>query len=219
MSTPILSVYVSSTWLDLRPEREAVERAVQRMRETKFVGMEYFGSRDETTRKASLDDVDRSLVYVCVVAGRYGSGITEAEYERACERGLPRLAYFKDDATIPGEWRETDPAQIEKLDAFKKKLRANHLEGFDFKSPDDLAAKVTADLHRRLFDKYLTPKLQGALGGEVPREEVPALLDAVKDLQSLRQDLLDSPRGVGFKRRFGRALGHPERGRQPRRDG
>src|SRR5918997_120470 len=73
----ILPVYVSSTWLDLQPERKAVEQAVQRLRETKFVGMEYFGSRDEDTRTASLDDIDRSRAYVCVVAGRYGSGITE----------------------------------------------------------------------------------------------------------------------------------------------
>ena len=52
MSLPILPVYVSSTWLDLEPERQAVERAVQRLRETKFVGMEYFGSRDENTPSA-----------------------------------------------------------------------------------------------------------------------------------------------------------------------
>src|SRR5205085_1867998 len=37
MSIPILPVYVSSTWLDLRAERKAVEQAVQRLRETKFV--------------------------------------------------------------------------------------------------------------------------------------------------------------------------------------
>ena len=54
MNAPILPIFVSSTWLDLRPEREAVEAVIQRMRETKFVGMEYFGSRDETTRRASL---------------------------------------------------------------------------------------------------------------------------------------------------------------------
>jgi Domain of unknown function (DUF4062) len=73
-------VFVSSTWLDLQPEREAVEAALQRRRETKFVGMEYFGSRDESTRHASLDEEERSQVYVGIFAGRYGSGITEAEY-------------------------------------------------------------------------------------------------------------------------------------------
>lgn len=60
MSLRILPVYFGSTWIDLQPERRAVERAVQRLRETKFVGMEYFGSRDETTRRASLDEVDRA---------------------------------------------------------------------------------------------------------------------------------------------------------------
>ncbi|HJQ35251.1 MAG TPA: tetratricopeptide repeat protein [Pyrinomonadaceae bacterium] len=198
MSLPILPVYVSSTWLDLGPERRAVEQAIQRLRETKFVGMEYFGSRDETTHQASLDDIDRSRAYVLLVAGRYGSGITEAEYERAGERGLPRFVYFKDDATVPDKWRETDAAQAAKLDAFKKKLRENHLEAFDFKSPEDLAALVTADLHRWLFDEYITPKLEGALRGEVPHDDAQALLDAVKDLRSLKQDLLDSLRGAGF---------------------
>ena len=198
MSLHILPVYVSSTWLDLEPERKAVEQAIQRLRETKFVGMEYFGSRDETTRQASLDDVDRSRIYVCIVAGRYGSGITEAEYERASERGLPRFIYFKDEATIPDEWREKDPAQAAKLDAFRKKLREKHLEGFDFKSPDDLAAKVTADLHRWLFDNYLTPKLQGALNGEVSREEAQTLLGAVRDSSALGRDLMTRLQGAGF---------------------
>lgn len=194
----ILPVYVSSTWLDLEPERKAVEQAVQRLRETKFVGMEYFGSRDATTRQASLDDVDRSRVYVCIVAGRYGSGITEAEYERATERGLPRFIYFKDDATIPDKWRETDPAQTANLDAFKQKLRARHLEAPDFINPQDLAAKVTADLHRWLFDEYITPKLQGALSGTVTREEAQALLGAVKDLSALNRDLVTRLQGAGF---------------------
>ena len=45
--------------------------------------MEYFGSRDETTRQASLDEVDRSDLYVGIMGGRYGSGITEKAREEA----------------------------------------------------------------------------------------------------------------------------------------
>src|SRR5262245_39214181 len=71
-----VNLFVSSTWLDLQPERRTVEVALQRLRETKFVGMEYFGSRDETTQRASLDEVDRSQVYLGIFGGRYGSGIT-----------------------------------------------------------------------------------------------------------------------------------------------
>ena len=98
MQPTVLHVFVSSTWLDLQPERAAVETAMQRLRETKFVGMEYFGSRDEDTRRVSLDEVDRSQVYVGILGGRYGSGITEAEYRRAWELGLPCFIYFKDEA-------------------------------------------------------------------------------------------------------------------------
>src|SRR5689334_2499767 len=95
MPLPIqtVPVFASSTWLDLEPERKAVEAVIQRLRETKFVGMEYFGSRDETTRRASLDEVDRSKLYVGLFAARYGSGITEDEYRRARSRGLPCLIY------------------------------------------------------------------------------------------------------------------------------
>ncbi|MDT7780265.1 MAG: hypothetical protein QOC99_2777, partial [Acidobacteriota bacterium] len=152
----------------------------------------------EHTRRASLDEVDRSRVYVGIFAARYGSGITEDEYRRARELNLPCFIYFKDDATVSVNQRETDPAQTSRLDALKQELRANHIMGPDFKNPDDLAAKVTADLHRWLFDDYLTPKLQGALSGEVPRKEAQALLEAVKDLSALNRDLVTRLQGAGF---------------------
>lgn len=196
----ILPVFISSTWLDLRPEHEAAERAVGSMRETKYTGMKYFGARDEAPRQASLDEVNRSRVYVGIIGARYGSGITEAEYDRAGERGLPRFIYFKSNAalaTAPADARDTDLAQIAKLQAFKQKLRDAHTVR-DFDTPDNLAAQVTSDLHRWLFDEYLTPKLRGALDNKVSREEAQLLLDAVKDLRSLKSDLLDSLRGAGF---------------------
>jgi tetratricopeptide (TPR) repeat protein len=172
------------------------------MRETKFVGMEYFGSRDETTRRASLVEVERAAesgtrgAYVGVFAARYGSGITEVEYRRARELGLRCFIYFKDDAAISDDSREAEAAEAAKLAALKRELRANHIIGPDFTSPDDLAAKVTADLHRWLFDEYLTPKLQGALDGTVSREEAEALLNAVRDLSALNRELVSRVRST-----------------------
>ena len=119
MPSTVVHVFVSSTWLDLRPEREAVEAALGRMRETKFAGMEYFGSRDEDTRAASLDEVDRSLVYLGLFGGRYGSGITEAEYRRARERKLPCFVYLKDEARITPRKREADADKARLLAALK----------------------------------------------------------------------------------------------------
>ncbi|MFL6286219.1 MAG: tetratricopeptide repeat protein [Pyrinomonadaceae bacterium] len=199
----ILPVFISSTSLDLRPEREAVRDAVLRIRETQFVGMEYFGSRDETTQQASLDEVDRSRVYVCIVAARYGSGITEAEYERARENGLPCFVYFKDDSTVADKWRETEPEQVAKLAAFKQKLRDAHTVT-EFDSPADLAFKLTTDLHRHVFDYYVTPNLQAALRGELSREEAQTLLGAVKDLSALSRDLVTRLQSAGFNLAVGR---------------
>ncbi|HLM57562.1 MAG TPA: tetratricopeptide repeat protein [Pyrinomonadaceae bacterium] len=162
---------------------------MQRFRETKFVGMEYFGSRDETTRRASLDEVDRSRVYVGIFAARYGSGITEDEYRRASARGLYCLLYFKEDATVPAEFRETDPAKTAKLDALKAGLKRDH-DVSTFDNPDDLAAKIATDLHRWLFDKYLTPILERAARGELPHSQAQELLSEVRDTSALSPALL-----------------------------
>jgi len=65
-------------------------------------------------------------------------------------------------------------------------------------TPNDLAARVTADLHRWLFDEYLAPRLEKATRGEFPCEEAQALLAAIKELSSLNQDLLARLRAAGY---------------------
>src|SRR5215813_889833 len=121
-----VQVFISSTSLDLQAERKAVEAVVQQTRSAKYVGMEYFGSRSETTRQASLDEVDRSHVYIGIFGGRYGSGITEAEYRRARERNLPCFIYVKAAGSVPPEWEESDPDGARQLHALKEELSKNH---------------------------------------------------------------------------------------------
>ena len=143
-------IFVSSTWEDLQPEREAVEKALHRMQDTAFAGMEYFGSRPETPKDVSLAEVDRSAFYIGIFAHRYGSGITEAEYRRARERGIPCLVYFKDDSVpVMPAHIERDPRKITKLEALKQELKRYHTVSF-FRSPDHLASQVVTDLHNRL---------------------------------------------------------------------
>jgi Domain of unknown function (DUF4062)/NB-ARC domain/Cep192 domain 4/HYDIN/CFA65/VesB-like, Ig-like domain len=165
MPPPIAAIFVSSTWLDLQPERAAVERALNRFHEAKFIGMEYFGSRDETTHRASLDEVDRAQLYIGIFAGRYGSGITEAEYRRAREQKLDCLIYFKAETSIAAELRETDEANVRRLAALKEELH-KHI-ATTFATPEELAAKVTADVHRWLFDKFLKQRLDQEAVGEI----------------------------------------------------
>jgi uncharacterized protein len=143
-------VFISSTWLDLKPEREAVERALRRVCDAGVVAMEYFGSRPETTREVSLAEVDRSDIYVGIIAHRYGSGITEAEYERAVERELPVLLYHKQtDGPIPPEHEESTQVGRRRLRAFVRTLKDHHTVSV-FSNPDNLATLVVADLHNQL---------------------------------------------------------------------
>src|SRR5260370_12594200 len=158
-------IFLSSTWQDLQPEREAVEKALHRIQDTNFAGMEYFGSRPETPEEVSLAEVDRSNIYVGIFAHRFGSGITEAEYRRAQDHNLPCLIYIKDDsAPIPPSFVERDPVKIGKLEALKQELKAHHIVS-SFTSPDQLATQVVADLHNLLRDAPIQGEAEFSKGG------------------------------------------------------
>jgi hypothetical protein len=178
-------VFVSSTWHDLKPERKAVEEALQRMSETKLNGMEYFGSREETTRQVSLQEVDRSDIYIGILADRYGSGITEAEYRRAQEKNLPCFVYFKDKGSVADEWHEKDLLDAARLSAFKEELTGRHTVT-TFCTPHELAAHIAADLHRWITDHWIASfsKKKGTVEKQFTSDQLKhrnSLLGKVKD--------------------------------------
>ncbi|MCB1918286.1 MAG: DUF4062 domain-containing protein [Rhodocyclaceae bacterium] len=144
-------VFVSSTWIDLIAERQAVEQAARRLRSIQFVGMEQFGARDADTRKVSLEEVDRCQVYVGVLGWRWGSGITEAEYRRARVLELPCLIYCKSGRPVVDGQPQEDAIR---LGAWLKELSATHTVSH-FDSPQDLATKLVADLHNLLFHQLV----------------------------------------------------------------
>jgi hypothetical protein len=176
-----LNVFVSSTWLDLQPEREAVQVALQRLRELKFVGMEYFGSREDAPREASVSEVDRCQLYIGIFGGRYGSGITEAEYRQARERGKPCLIYCQAEAVIKPQWKEADANNASRLAGLKEELRREHIVS-EFSSPEDLAARLTADLHRWLVDTIYMPAAKQAAQSDYPLPQLETLLTDVRAL-------------------------------------
>jgi hypothetical protein len=146
-----LKVFISSTWKDLGPERQLVEATLHRLRSVRFIGMEYFGARFDSTRDASITEVERADIYVGIFGHRYGSGITEQEYRRARALGLPCLIYLKNGWREPVDATDAEATRLEEL---RHELRGRHLVGF-FDRPDDLVAKLTADLHNLLFDRLV----------------------------------------------------------------
>ena len=187
-------IFISSTWLDLQPERHTVEEALQRM-QASFLGMEYFGSRPETPREVSLAEVDGSDIYIGIFAHRYGSGITEDEYRQAQKRNLPCLIYFKDDSVLVSiDSIEQEPDKIARLKALKSELREHHTVSY-FKSPDHLATQVVADLHK------LLEKLDEKGNEEIPPQVSKLPLLAPPDDQSkFTNAKVDSSKTIKFSK-------------------
>jgi Domain of unknown function (DUF4062)/NB-ARC domain len=157
MQLPV-PVFVSSTFEDLRPERHAIERALNRLLEAKFIGMEFFGSRDEVPRTVALEAVGQSRLYIGIIAGRYGSGITEDEYLRAKEIGLECLFFLKRDEAIPAEFREADAEKNDKLKAFRKQA-LQHTVSF-FSTSDELGQMVLREFYRWLYRQTAKKELE-----------------------------------------------------------
>jgi hypothetical protein len=183
-----LNVFVSSTWVDLRLERESVARVLHRMREIKYIGMEYFGSRPETPLEISLQEVMNSTLYIGIFGSRYGSGITEREYRCARDRKLPCFIYFKDESVLNHASHEKDLEHSQKQLQFKSELKVNHVVS-TFRDPDELAMFVGSDLHRWISDNLFSSQASDAMGGRATTKQMNELIAAFGDLRHLVKDL------------------------------
>ena len=142
---------VSSTALDLPGHREQVKDACLRMGMFPAM-MEQLPAADADAIAESRRLVDEADVYVGVFAFRYGYvpegsdiSITEMEYNRAVERGIPRLIFLmRDDYLVrPSDVEKGDSAR--KLDALKERLKKERVVN-PFGSPEDLRGLVIHSL-------------------------------------------------------------------------
>ena len=120
-------VFISSTYLDLKEERQAVSQAL--LRSDCFPAqMENWPAMDAEQMEAIKEIIDQSDYYVVISAGKYGSispetglSYTEMEYDYAVEIGKPiiRLLHKDPFSSLKG-------SQIEETDDGKSNLRAFH---------------------------------------------------------------------------------------------
>ena len=143
---------ISSTARDLPEHRGQVEDAC--LRQGFFpVMMEHLPAADQAI-SASLRMVDSAEIYVGIIAYRYGTvpagydiSITEMEYNRAVERGIPHPTFLiHQDHPVIGPDVETG-AGAAKLQSFKERLQTENVVNF-FKSPADLRAHVINTLSK-----------------------------------------------------------------------
>lgn len=93
-----LQVFVSSTYIDLREERQAAVEAILSSGNIP-AGMELFSAGDESQMTVIERWIDESDVYLLILGGRYGSvekksgkSYTHWEYEYALSKGKPLFA-------------------------------------------------------------------------------------------------------------------------------
>lgn len=125
-----LQVFVSSTFLDLIPERQAAVEAILTAGHIP-AGMELFTSGDESQMDAIKQWIDESDVYLLILGGRYGSiepnsgkSYTELEYEYAVEKEKPLFVCVVNDEAQNARVKEhgvdfSENEEPKKLKAFR----------------------------------------------------------------------------------------------------
>jgi hypothetical protein len=98
----LAKVYVSSTILDLKPEREAV---LDWLRLARHQAIDSYLPDSHTVRDSCLEDIAACDLYVLILGHRYGFqppqdnpehlSITQLEFRRAGECGIPRVALLR----------------------------------------------------------------------------------------------------------------------------
>lgn len=168
VSNEIPVVMISSTARDLPEYREQARDACLAL-EMQPRMMEHLSALDSDSIRASREMVDKADVYIGLFAHRYGYvpkgqdiSITEMEYQRAIERGIPRLIFLiRDDVpTLPEDF-DIGEAH-EKLTNLKERLKKEQVVAF-FKNSDDLRARLIQSLaaYRKAHRDVEQPKEKG----------------------------------------------------------
>jgi hypothetical protein len=153
-----LAVMISSTSHDLPHHRETVNEAIRRVGWYPLAMEHGSAEAGSNALSFSLRMVEEADLFIGIIAFRYGYvphdpvanpngwSVTEHEYRRAIQRGIPVLIFLMHD-DHPDARKNAElaaPAQ-QKLEALKTELKTKHICGF-FRSVDQLQARVIQSL-------------------------------------------------------------------------
>ena len=188
------SVFVSSTYEDLKEERQEVVNALLQM-DCFPVGMEYFNASDQSqwdVIKSLIDDCD---YYVLIIAGRYGSvesesgkSYTQLEYEYARSIDVPTIAFLHNHPeNLPS--KDVEKEHVDELNSFKEEVKKHMVKYWS--SPTNLSGQVVLSLnqlfktHKRIGWMRADEKSSAEQNKELLRlrEENEKLLEKIKLLE------------------------------------
>lgn len=129
-------VFVSSTYTDLIKERQKVLQTLMEM-DCIPSGMELFPATDQQQWEFIQTIIDDCDYYLLIIGGRYGSttdegfSYTEKEYDYAVEKDIKIIAFLHEQPEeLSRSKADIDPKLIDKLEAFKTKVKKNRLVKF-----------------------------------------------------------------------------------------
>lgn len=153
---PKYQVFVSSTYEDLKEERDQVIKTCLELGHIP-VGMEMFSAGDDSQWRVIERTIRQCDYYLVIVANRYGTvsedgrSFTEMEYDFAAACNIPILGFVLDRSA---KWEvsrsETDHVKMEKLDLFKTKITARISKYWT--SGEDLAGKCGLAIAKAIED-------------------------------------------------------------------
>lgn len=187
-----LQVFVSSTYKDLKTERQAAVEAILKSGHIP-AGMELFAAGSESQLETIRRWIDESDVYMLVLGGRYGSvdsktalSYTELEYDYAVSKNKPLFAVVITEAAldqkIKTEGREAMEADNPKeLKLFREKV-LTRISSF-FADVKDIKLAV----HETLADLQVRYKFTGWVSGSEV-SDVTAMMEEMANLRKERDD-------------------------------
>lgn len=161
-------VFISSTYEDLKEERNAVQKLILEMGSIP-IGMEQFPASNMSQMsyiEKMLKDCD---YYILILAGKYGSldidgiGFTEKEYDYAASHGIPILSFVIENFNkLAKEKCENDSAKHKKLLDFRKKVMNGRL----VKKYNDIGS-LTTGVAVSLYGAFASFPTKGWVRGNV----------------------------------------------------
>ncbi|RZM18719.1 MAG: DUF4062 domain-containing protein, partial [Pedobacter sp.] len=190
-----LQVFVSSTFTDLKEERQAAVEAILSSGHIP-AGMELFSAGDESQMSVIKRWIDESDIYLLIIGGRYGSvepvtgkSYTHLEFEYAVEIGKPMFAIVIDDKALEKKVKEIGSSVLEqeypkKLKEFKTIVLSRLVKFFE--DSKDIKLSIHETLSEFLYRKELVGWIRGdnAINTGILAEEIARLTKENSELRN-----------------------------------
>lgn len=187
-----LQVFISSTFIDLKEERQAAVSAILKAGHIP-AGMELFKAADKSQWEIIKRWIDESDVYMLILGGRYGSidpqkgvSYTELEYDYAVETGKPLFAVVIEESALEEKVKKNGLDFLERdrpseLKLFKEKVLQNMSSFFN-----DLK-----DIRLTVMESLPEIAQMNNLSGWVSGDDIPDINGLINEVTELREKIKD----------------------------